>query len=59
MKQKEYCFLICSVKDDLPVAVCDTRQECCEFLDVCRSTQWKMEKHGHIVKGLYIEKVLL
>ena len=59
MKKQEYCFLICSTKDDLPVAVCDTRQECCDFLGVCRTTQWKMEKCGYIVKGLYIEKVLL
>ena len=58
MKQ-DICFLVCSVKDDLPVACFDTRKECCEFLDIGRTTQWKMEKHHHIVKGLYIEKVLL
>ena len=58
MKQ-EVCYLVCSVKDDLPVACFDTRRECCEFLGVCRTTQWKMETQGAVVRGMYIEKVLL
>ena len=58
MKQ-EYCFLICTVKDDLPVACFDTRAECCEYLGIGRTTEWKMEKLGNIYLGYYIEKVLL
>ena len=60
MKQDpEYCFLICNVSDDLPVACLDTRKECMEWLGVGRTTLWEMEKSGCAVDGFYLEKVML
>ena len=59
MKKQEYCYLVCSVKDDLPVTYCDTYEELAQFLDVSFHTIWRMIKSHAIVKGLYVEKVLL
>lgn len=56
---KNVCFVIYSTRDDLPLAVFDTRAECAEFLEVGVTTLWKMEKHHHIVRGMYLEKVIL
>lgn len=58
MKQ-EVCYLVCSVKDDLPVACCDNYEELMQFLDVSVTSVWRMIKHHTIVKGLYVEKILL
>lgn len=57
--KRDICYLVCSVKDDLPVTYCDTYEELVQFLDVSISTIWRMIKYRTIVKGLYIEKVIL
>lgn len=59
MKNKEFCYLLCSTKDDLPLLVCDGYNEIMEYLDIKRTTAWKMIKQGAIIKGCYVEKVLL
>ena len=58
MKQ-DVCYLVCSVKDDLPVACLDTYEELAQFLDISFTTVWRMVKYRTIVRGQYIEKVLL
>ena len=58
-ERKTHCFLVCSTKDDLPLTVCDTYQQIMDYLDVCQATAWKMIHTGAIVKGCYVEKVLL
>ena len=57
--KKDVCYLVCSVKDDLPVACCGTYEELAQFLDISFTTIWRMIKHRTIVRGLYVEKVLL
>ena len=60
MENKEqFCYLICDIKTDLPLVVVDTYQEIMDFLDIKRTTTWKMIKKGAIVHGCYVEKVLL
>ena len=59
MKKQEYCYLVCSVKDDLPVTYCDTYKELAQFLEITEPTVCRMIKQRTIVKGLYIEKVML
>ena len=58
-EREEYCYLLCSVKDDLPVLVCDTYNEIMEYLDIKRTTAWKMVKNHAIIKDCYVETVLL
>lgn len=58
-KDKGYCYLVCSVKDDLPVAVLDSYFQLMDYMDICQATAWKMIKNGAIVKGCYVERVLL
>ncbi len=53
------CYLVCSTVDDLPLAVVDSYQEICSYLDISHPTAWKMIKQRAIVKGCYVEKVLL
>ena len=57
--KRDVCYLVCSVKDDLPVTYCDTYKELSQYLEVTEPTVWRMIKYHTIVKGLYIEKVLL
>ena len=60
MKEREgYCYLLCSVKDDLPVLVCDTYYEIMDYLDIQRTSAFKMIRKGAIIQGFYVEKVLL
>ncbi len=59
MKKQQYCYLVCSVKDDLPVGCFDNYHQIMEFLDVCQVTVYRMYKEHIIVKGCYLEKVLL
>lgn len=59
MKNKEYCYLVCSVIDDLPVAVCDTFSEVQDFLCCSSHTVAKSIKYRTPYKNLYVEKVLL
>lgn len=59
MKERNYCYLVCSVKDDLPVACLDTYEELGQFLDISVATTWRMIKNHTIVKGLYVEKIVL
>lgn len=59
MKQKDKCYLVCSVKDDLPVACFDTIREVMEYLDVSYTMVWRSYRHGAIIRGLYVEQVLL
>ena len=58
-ERKGFCYLLCSTKDDLPLLVFDTYFELMEYLDICQATAWKMIKKGVIIKGCYVEKVLL
>lgn len=58
MKQ-EVCYLVCTVKDDLPVGCFDTKKEVMDFLEIKRTTFWKMETDHKIVRGMYVEKILL
>ena len=59
MKEKNWCYLVCSVKDDLPVAVCDTFLEVQNFLCCSSHTVAKSIKYKTPYKNLYVEKVLL
>ncbi len=57
--KKNYCYLVCSVKDDLPAACCDNYYQIMEFLDCCQLTVVRMVKNHTPHKGYYIEKVIL
>ena len=58
-KDKGYCYLVCSVKDDLPETVVDTPGEIADYLGCCRTSVWKMITQGAVINGCYVEKVLL
>ena len=59
MTKNEFCYMLCATADDLPVLVFDEYIELMEYLDIQRTTAWKMIKKGVIIKGYYVEKVLL
>ena len=58
-ERKDFCYLLCSTKDDLPLLVFDTYLQLMNYLDICQPSAWKMIKKGAIIKGCYVEKVLL
>lgn len=55
----KYCYLVCDTKTDLPLTVCDNAFQIMEYLELSRTTVWRMIKKGVIVKGCYVERVLL
>ena len=58
MKQ-DVCYLVCSVKDDLPVAHFERYSDVAIYLEISQATLTRMIKDRHCVRGLYVEKVYL
>ena len=58
MKQ-DVCYLVCSAKDDLPVAHFDRFSDVAIYLDISQATLARALKDRRCVGGLYVEKVLL
>lgn len=59
MKEKSYCYMIISVRDDLPLGVFNTYAEALGYLGCSSRTFFNMLRHKTQYKGMCAEKILL